>query len=269
MEPVGGEAWAGVRIERPGRRIAEVVMDRPEALNAISTDQARAIRDACAAVAADPALSVVVLSSKAERAFCVGADLKERNRFSDAELAAQRPLFRSAFDAVLSLPLPAIAAVNGFALGGGLELALSCDLIVAAADAELGLPEVGVGLVPGGGGTQLLPRRVGANRAADLIFTARRIGAEEAWRLGLVDRVVPAGQARAAALDLAEQIAGNSPVGLRAAKRALRRGFDVDLESGLVIENAAWEQVAFSADRREGIAAFNERRAPRWGGLDG
>jgi enoyl-CoA hydratase/carnithine racemase len=254
-----------VRIEHPIARLAELVLDRPEALNAISTDQAHALIGACAELAAEPDLSVVLLTSSSTTAFCVGADLKERNRFDDAALAAQRPVFRAAFAAVLDLPVPSIAAVDGYALGGGLELALSCDLIVASTAAVLGLPEVGVGLIPGGGGTQLLPRRVGANRAADLVFTARRIPAKEAYRLGLVDRLVPAGEARDRALALATQIAANSPVGLRSAKSALRRGADVDLTSGLEIEHTCWERVAYSPDRREGIAAFNERRAPHWG----
>lgn len=253
-----------VRIERPAEAVGELVLDRPEALNAISTAQARAIGSACAELAADDGLSVVILTSSSPKAFCVGADLKERNSFDDAQLAEQRPVFRSAFGAVLDLPVPTVAAVDGYALGGGFELALSCDLIVASRSAVLGLPETGVGLVPGGGGTQLLARRVGSSRAADLIFTARHIGAEEADRLGIVDRLVGAGRAREAALEVATQIASRSPVALRAAKRALRRGSDLDLESGLVVENVAWGEAAFSTDRREGIEAFNQRRAPRW-----
>lgn len=253
-----------VRVERPAPRIAELVMDRPDALNAISTAQAQALATACAEVAEDPALSVVVLSSAVQRAFCVGADLKERQDFTDDDLRRQRPVTSAAYGGVLTLPMPTVAAVEGFALGGGAELALSCDLIVASDAATFSLPEVGVGLIPGGGGTQLLSRRVGLNTAADLILTARRIGAEEADRLGLVDRRVPAGEARTAALALAEQIARHSPRALRHAKAALRGGFDLDLPSGLALENSHWEAVAFSADRREGIAAFNERREPRW-----
>lgn len=239
-------------------------MDRPEALNAISTGQARALTAACAELADDPGLSVVIVSSAVERAFCVGADLKERRDFTDDDLRRQRPVTRDAYGGVLTLPVPTVAAVEGYALGGGAELALACDLIVASGTAVFGLPEVGVGLIPGGGGTQLLARRVGLNRAADLIFTARRVDAEEATRLGLVDRLVPAGSARTAARELAEQIASRSPLALRHAKVALRAGFDVDLPSGLAIENSHWQAVAFSPDRREGIAAFNEGRAPRW-----
>ena len=150
--------------------------------------------------------------------------------------------------------------MHGFALGGGFELALSCDLIVADRTAVVGLPEVSVGVIPGGGGTQLLPRRVGAARAAELIFTARRVEAAEARELGLVDRLVDEGRDRAEALALASRIAANSPVGLRAAKRALRLGHGLDLRAGLEVEDAAWRSVAFSGDRAEGVAAFNEKR---------
>jgi enoyl-CoA hydratase/carnithine racemase len=157
-----------------------------------------------------------------------------------------------------------IAAVEGFALGGGCELALCCDLIVASATATFGLPEVGLGLIPGEGGTQLLPRRIGLNKAADLVLTGRRVGADEALQLGLADRLASEGAARTRALELAQQIATKSPVSLRAAKRALRQGIDVDLITGLEIENQAWQEAASSADRLEGIEAFNVRRAPRW-----
>jgi enoyl-CoA hydratase/carnithine racemase len=255
-----------VRIDLPTASVAELIMDRPEALNALSTEQAHAIALACSELADDTGLVVVVLTSAVPKAFCVGADLKERGRFSDDELRAQRPVMQDAFGAVLHLPLPTIAAVDGYALGGGCELALSCDLIVASEVAVFGLPEVGLGLIPGGGGTQLLPRRIGLNAAADLIFTGRQVDASEAFRLGIADRLVPAGAARKTALELAAEIAAKSPVALRAAKRALRRGLDVDLGSGLVIENQSWEEAAFSADRREGIAAFNERRPAIWPG---
>ncbi|MFF4861555.1 enoyl-CoA hydratase/isomerase family protein [Streptomyces sp. NPDC001231] len=246
--------------------VAELVLDRPKAMNAVSTDMARSIAGACAALAADRDARVVVLTSSHERAFCVGADLKERNSFSDADLVRQRPVARAAYTGVLELPMPTIAAVHGFALGGGFELALSCDVIVADRTAVVGLPEVSVGVIPGGGGTQLLPRRVGAARAAELIFTARRLEAPEAAGLGLVDRLVGEGRDREEALELASRMAANSPVGLRAAKRALRLGHGLDLRAGLEVEDAAWRSVAFSADRAEGVAAFNEKRPPHWPG---
>jgi enoyl-CoA hydratase/carnithine racemase len=246
--------------------VAEIVLDRPEAMNAISSELAHELIRVCLGLAAAPEVRAVVLSAAGERAFCVGADLKERNAMTDADLLRQRHLFRAAFGAVLALPQPAVAAVHGFALGGGCELALSCDLIVADATAVFGLPEVTVGLVPGGGGTQLALRRLGPGRAADLVLTGRQVGIDEAERLGLVDRRVPAGQAGQAARELAGQIAANSPVAVRAAKRALRHGWGVSLEAGLDIEDAAWRTVALSADRREGIAAFAEKRKPVWPG---
>jgi enoyl-CoA hydratase/carnithine racemase len=180
-------------------------------------------------------------------------------------------VFVEAFASVRELGMPTVAAVEGFALGGGCELALSCDLVVAAETATLGLPEVGLGLVPGGGGTQLLSRRIGRNRALDLILTGRRIGGEEAWRLGLVDRMVLAGTAWPAARELAAGIARHSPVSLRAAKRAVRDGLESGLATGLDLEDQAWREAAFSADRHEGVAAFNAKRAPQWpswGGAD-
>ena len=257
-----------VTLRRHGDRgdVAELVLDRPEAHNALSTAMARDIAAATAALAADGSVRAVVVSSASEKAFCVGADLKERNGFSDADLRAQRPHFRAAFGGILDLPMPSIAAVHGFALGGGLELALSCDLLVCDDTAVLGLPEVTVGVIPGGGGTQLLTRRIGSSRAADLVFTGRRFDVEEADRLGLVDRRVATGTDRAAALELAADIAANSPVGVRNAKRALRKGADVDLATGLDVEDGAWRATAFSGDRVEGVAAFNEKRRPDWPG---
>jgi enoyl-CoA hydratase/carnithine racemase len=254
MPPAGGPA------------IAEIVLDRPAAMNALSTAMAARLAAACAQLAADRAVRVIVLAA-AGKAFCVGADLKERAAMSDADLMAQRPVFRAAFGSVLALPQPVIAAVHGYALGGGCELALSCDLIVADETAEFGLPETTVGLVPGGGGTQLALRRLGPGRAADLVLTGRRIGAAEAERIGLADRVVPGGAAAGQARELAGQIAANSPVAVAAAKRALRQGAGVPLTAALEVEDAAWRTAACSADRKEGIAAFTQKRRPQWPGV--
>ena len=274
--PTGADATASagasglVRVERfedPAlAHVAEIVLDRPEAMNAVSTAMARAIAAATARVAADETVRCVVLTSSHEKAFCVGADLKERNSFTDADLMEQRPVARAAYGGVLDLPVPAIAAVDGFALGGGFELALSCDVVVAGEGALVGLPEVSVGVIPGGGGTQLLVRRIGWSRAAKAIFTASRMPAREALELGAVDEVVPAGTARDRALELARAISANSPVGLRSAKRAMRLGADVGLDAGLEIEDACWRATAFSGDRREGVAAFAEKRRPVWPG---
>lgn len=256
----------GVRRHHGPAVIAEIVLERPAAMNALSTAMARALARVCAEIGADRGVRAVVLAAAGDRAFCVGADLKERAAMSDAELLAQRPVFRAAFGGVLGLPQPVIAAVHGYALGGGCELALSCDLIVADESAVFGLPETTVGLVPGGGGTQLALRRLGPGRAADLILTGRQLGVAEAERLGLADRRVPAGTAGEHALALARQIAANSPVAVLAAKRAIRQGSGVSLAVGLEVEDAAWRAAAFSGDRREGIAAFKEKREPQWPG---
>jgi enoyl-CoA hydratase/carnithine racemase len=218
--------------------VCEITLDRPEVLNAINTAMAARLAQACAELAANPHARAVVLSGAGARAFCVGADLKERNGLDDAGLMAQREVFRAAFGGLLGLPQPVVAAVHGYALGGGCELALSCDLIVADETAVFGLPETTVGLVPGG-----------------------------AERIGLIDRLVPDGKACQQALELAQQIAANSPVAVRAAKRAIRRGWGIGVAEALDVEDAAWRATAISADRREGIAAFNDKRAPNWPGL--
>jgi enoyl-CoA hydratase/carnithine racemase len=249
-----------------GGYVAELALDRPEAMNAVSTQLARDLADACAELAADQGVRVVLVTSTSPKAFCVGADLKERGAFTDADLLAQRPVARAAYSGVLSLPMPTIAVVEGFALGGGLEIALSCDLIIADAAAVVGLPEVSVGVIPGGGGTQLLTRRIGWSRAAGMIFTARRMRAVEAAALGVVDEVLETGATRARGFELAAQIAANSPVALRQAKRAMRLGSDADLVTGLEVEDACWRATAFSVDRAEGVAAFVEKRPPVWPG---
>ncbi|MGD7786728.1 enoyl-CoA hydratase/isomerase family protein [Propionibacteriaceae bacterium Y1700] len=253
-----------VRIDRHDHHIAELVMDRPEAMNAISTDQAARIAEATAELAADDTVRVVLLSSAVAKAFCVGADLKERAGFTEDDFWEQRRTTSTAYGGVLGLPMPAIALVEGHALGGGFELALSCDLIVASPQATFGLPEVGVGVIPGGGGTQLLTRRLGYNAAADLILTARRLTAEEAFAAGVVDRLATDRPARDVALELAQRIAGHSPIGTRNAKIAMRHGLDLPLAEGLAIEERAWRTTVSSADRLEGIAAFNEKRPPNW-----
>jgi enoyl-CoA hydratase/carnithine racemase len=250
----------------PDGHVVELALDRPEAMNAISSAFAREITAATTELAGDPSVRAVVVTSTHDRAFCVGADLKERNNFTDAQMTEQRLVTQQAYTGMVNLPMPAVAAVEGFALGGGFELALGCDMIVAGEGATVGLPEVSVGVIPGGGGTQLLTRRIGWSRAASMIFTARRLTAAEGHRLGALDEVVPAGSARDRSLELAATIARNSPVGVRNAKRAMRYGSDVDLATGLQIEDSAWRATALSGDRQEGIRAFVEKRAPQWPG---
>jgi len=244
--------------------VATVTLSRPDALNAISGDMARELATHFRSVAADAEVWVVLLTAAGEKAFCVGADLKERGRLDDDGWMANRGRIRELFDALRSIPQPTVASVFGYALGGGFELALSCDLIVAADDALFGLPETTVGIVPGGGGTQLLARRAGIARARELIFTGRRLAASEAHALGIVDRMAPREELTGATMALAQEIMAASPVAVREAKRAIEEGFGVRLADGLELEDRAWRAAVSSEDRREGIAAFNQKRAPEW-----
>jgi enoyl-CoA hydratase/carnithine racemase len=254
-----------VRVE-VAERVATVTLDRPEALNAISTELAVALAEAVEPLATDPSVRALVLTGAGERAFCVGADLKQRAAFDDHGWFVQREVFRRGFAAVRRCPLPTVAAVFGFALGGGTELALACDLVVAADDAVFGLPEVGLGLVPAGGGTQLLARRVGRAVAKDLVLTGRRVDAVQAHRLGLADRLVPRAEVLTAARALAAEIAGNAPTAVRLAKWALDLGADLSQEAAMEVEDQAWRRTVLSDDRREGIAAWVDKRPPAWPG---
>lgn len=246
--------------------VATVTLNRPEAMNALSARMADEVAGAVLRAAARDDVWVVVLAAEGERAFCVGADLKERASLDDAGWLRNRILVRGMFDSVRSVPQPTIASVFGYALGGGFELALSCDLIVASDDAEFGLPEVRVGILPGGGGTQLLARKVGPSRAKELIFTGRRMTAREAHEVGLVARVVPRVELAAATLELAREVCRSAPVSVREAKWAIDRGTELPLQHGVELEDLAWRRVVGTEDRREGIAAFNEKREPRWKG---
>jgi len=238
-----------------------IVLNAPRG-NLLSLDLVRALGAAVHAVESARGIKWLTIEGAAGE-FSFGAKIQEH---TPDMMKTVLPETHRLFKRLLAFPAPTAALVEGRCLGGGFELALSCDVIVADSTAVVGLPEVSVGVIPGGGGTQLLPRRVGAARAAELVFTARRVEAREARELGLVDQLVDEGRDRAEALDLASRMAANSPVGLRAAKRALRLGHGLDLRAGLEVEDAAWRAVAFSGDRAEGVAAFNEKRAPRWPG---
>ena len=259
---------AAVLVERDSDtdHLAYVVLNRPEVLNAIDNRLAEDLCAACAEVGADASIWSVILRGAGERAFCAGADLKARRDFTPDDWTAQRALFRRTFAAVRAIPQPTIAAVHGFALGGGTELAMLSDLIVAADDATFGLTEVSLGIIPGGGGTQSLPRLIGRQRAKELIFSARRIPAAEALRLGLVNHVVPRPELMPRAVELAREIMRNGPFAVRQAKWAIDHGVDASFEDGLEREHEAYMRAIASQDRQEGIAAFNEKRPPRFSG---
>ncbi len=252
-----------VEVARDGH-VATVTLNRPEALNAISGQVADELGGGFLQVAADPQTWVIVLAAAGQKAFCVGADLKERNQLDDRGWHLNRVFMKGMFEAIRSVPQPTIASVFGYALGGGCELALSCDLVVASDDAAFGLPEVRVGIVPGGGGTQILARRIGMARAKEMVFTGRRISAEVAFEWGLVTKVVERDALANATGDLAEEVCRSSPIGVREAKWAIDRGLEVPLQQGMELEELAWRRAVGSDDRREGIAAFNDKRDPQW-----
>lgn len=244
--------------------VGVITLDRPEALNAISGAMADELAAIFREISADNDVWVVVLRAAGDKAFCVGADLKERNGFSLEDFYTNRAQIRGMFEALRAIPQPTIAAIFGFALGGGCELALSCDMVVAAQDTLMGLPETRVGLIPAGGGTQLLTRKLGVARAKQFIFRGEQIDAGYAQQLGLVADVCERDRLDAYALEVAHDLLRSSPVALREAKRAIDEAIGVPLREGIEIEHDAWTVVIASEDRSEGIAAFNEKRSPNW-----
>ncbi len=248
--------------EIPG--VALVTIDRPAALNALSSVVVHRLAEACRALAADPTCRVVVFAGAGTRAFAAGADIAEMAGETAVDLVAGGRF--EEWSAIADLPVPTIAAVRGYALGGGLELALSCDMLVLGDDARLGQPEITLGVMPGAGGTQRLTRAIGQARAMELILTGRTFDAAEAERAGLVTRVVPAAETLDAALDLAATIASMPPLAVRAAKQAVRQAAELPLSAGLRLERQLFYLLFATDDRREGMAAFLEKRAPAWSG---
>lgn len=245
-------------------RIGIVRLNRPEAMNAISGAVADELSDVFRGLRDDRDIWVVIVAAAGEKAFCVGADLKERAGFTLDDFYKNRAQIRGVFSALRDVPQPTIASVFGFALGGGFELALSCDLIVAAQDAVFGLPETRVGLIPAGGGTQLLTRKVGVARAKELIFRGRRFDVHEARDLGLVAEITERDELDDATRRVAQDICRSSPVAVAQAKKAIDAALGIPIAEGIEREHDAWTQVIASDDRAEGIAAFTEKRDPEW-----
>ena len=245
--------------------VATLTLNRPEALNAFNTEQLRLLEQMLAEVAADPAIRAVVLTGAGERAFAAGADIREMAALSPEGGLAFGRLGHAVTRAVEALPQPVVAAVNGFALGGGCELAIACDIRIASENAVFAQPEVSLGIPPGWGGSQRLPRLVGPGMAAEMILTGRRVAAAEALRIGLVNRVVPLPDLMPAAAELAATIAANGPVAVRAAKRLMALAFDGDPVVGLETECAVFGSVFGTPEQREGMGAFVEKRKPSFG----
>src|SRR5215813_10621311 len=246
--------------------IVTVELSRPEALNAMNTAMGEELLHCFDAFTWDRVARAVVFTGAGEKAFCVGGDLKEREGMTDETWRAQHLIFEQAAARVLHCPVPVIAAVEGFAMGGGCELAVLSDMVVASESAVFAVPEVTRGIFPGIGGTQLLPRIIGTPFAKEMIFTGRRVPASEAKTMGLINHLVPAGQAQAKALEIATTIAQNGPIAVRQAKKAIAWGAETDLETGMMLAIEAYNSTVYTDDRLEGVRAFNERRPPRFQG---
>jgi enoyl-CoA hydratase len=246
--------------------VATVTLNRPDVLNAMNDVLRTELVRCFTGLSTDDDVRVIVVTGGGDRAFSAGADIREfvapqpPTRFREQR---RRLDFRQAMD---RCPQPIIAAIRGYALGGGLELALACDIRIAADDASLGLTEINLAIIPGGGGTQRLPRLVGRGKALELILTGGRVSAQEAQRIGLVERVVPAAELRAHARELARTLAGKAPVALRYAKEAVVKGLELPLSDGLRLENDLATLLRTTEDRLEGARAFLDKRPPRWTG---
>ena len=264
---VTATADAAVRIERDGA-IGWIVLNRPGQINAINDDIRSGVPAALAELDADAAVRVIVIRGEGERGFCAGADIKERRGTETSLQVRQRLQGARWIESLDRTKKPVIAALHGYCMGGGLELALACDIRFASPDLVLSLPETGLGLIPGGGGTQRLPRLVGPGRALDILLSGSRMGAEEARAIGLVTRIAstPA-QLLAEVRALAEQIAAKPPAATAFVKQAARAAVGCDLKNGLDLELDLFAQLAPMQDVKEAALAFSEKRAPNFSGL--
>jgi enoyl-CoA hydratase len=247
--------------------ILTVTVQRPEKLNALNTEVLRQLEGAITAASTDASLRCLIVTGGGEKAFIAGADIGELAKLTPIEGREHARRGQAVLDAIEGLPIPSIAAINGFAYGGGLELAMACTMRVAAENAKMGLPETSLGILPGYGGTQRLARLVGKAKAYELILTAEKgITAAEAERIGLVNRVVPAGSAHGAALEIAKKIAAVGPTACRFAMEAIRRGVEMPLAEGLNFEATLFGLCAATEDMKEGMSAFLEKRPARFTG---
>jgi methylglutaconyl-CoA hydratase len=260
---------AMVDVHSDSAGVFNIVLNRDEGKNSLSKAMLAEFNAAVKSVSADKAARVVIISSNVPKVFCAGADLKERATMPESQIADFVAQLRDAFQAVANIPVPVIAAIDGAALGGGLELALACDLRVASENSIIGLPETALAIIPGAGGTQRLPRLLGAAKAKELIFLAKRMNGLEAKNIGLVTEYVSAaavaaspGAVLAKAKEMAEVMCTHGPVGMRMAKRAIDEGMRGDLAHGLSEEKAAYANTVPTKDRVEGLQAFKEKRKP-------
>ncbi|WP_405101969.1 enoyl-CoA hydratase [Oceanobacillus sp. FSL H7-0719] len=246
--------------------IAIVTLNRPDAANALSIEMLNEFNKALQIIDNDLNVYCTIITGAGDKAFCAGADLKERKNMSEGEVIQTVRYIGETMNNIERLRMPVIAAINGAAFGGGLELALACDIRIAADEIKLGLTETSLAIIPGAGGTQRLPRLIGLGQAKRLIYTAKPVRAEEALKLGIVEEVTEKGQLIVTAMKLAEAIASNGPIALEQAKTAINRGMQTDISTGLEIEHLSYKQTIPTKDRQEGLLAFKEKRKPRYKG---
>jgi enoyl-CoA hydratase/carnithine racemase len=249
---------------RHGGSVAVLTLNRPHVLNAMSTEMGLRLSQVLEEVSEQARVRVVILTGAGERAFCAGGDLKQRTGMTPEQWVRQHRIFEAAHHRLRWLRKPVFAAVNGIAAGGGCEMAMSTDFIVCSDNARFGQPEVSRGIMPGAGGTQLLPRCLPRGRAFELLMTGELIGAHDAHRWGLVNHVVPLKELMPTAEELALRIAANSPAAVQQAKRAARMGLEQPIEQAIEIELECYRRMVDHPDRFEGVAAFNERRKPEF-----
>lgn len=250
-----------------GDGTAILTLNRPHAANAFDTCMGKELRDFWQRLRDDPGtLRCLVVTGAGDRAFCAGADLKERREMPDEEWRSQHVIFEQAFYAMMDCPLPVIAAVNGAAFGGGFEMVLASDFAYAADSAQFALTETTLGIIPGVGGTQNLPRASGVRLAKEIILTGKPVSAAQALDWGIVNRVLPADSLLSETLETARRIAANAPIAVRAAKEAISRGSDLPLKQGLEVEIECYRRTIETEDRREGMLAFNEKRKAAYKG---
>ncbi len=247
--------------------ISVVTLNRPEVSNAFNTQMACELYDLFEGPVVDDAhLRCVVLTGAGNRAFCAGADLKERREMNDQEWTQQHLEIERMVRAIYDSPVPTIGAINGAAFGGGCEIACLLDILYAADTARFALPETSLGIIPGAGGTQTLPRAVGEKRAMEIILSGQPFTAAQALEWGLVNKVLPQDQLRPAAMEIAQKIAANAPIAVKQARKAIRGGLHLALSDGLGFELESYYRTVPTRDRREGILAFNEKRKPKFEG---
>lgn len=247
--------------------IATITLTRPEASNSLSRQMLTDLQQVLQQIQKERDVRICIITGAGPKAFCAGADLKERKMMTDDEAKQTVAKINEVFMMIERLPQPVIASINGAAFGGGLELALACDIRIASEQAQMGLTETSLGIIPGAGGTQRLPRLIGVGRAKELIFSARRLTAEQAYTYQLVEHVVPANELHSFTEQLASQIARNGPLAVQQAKKAIQLGMESDLSSGLQIEMLCYAPLFESEDRLEGLRAFAEKRAPNYRGM--